>query len=834
MTISALQNTASPSSNMANAVQIQQAYLTAQTRPHDLVSTKLFPPPTLSPNIPLLSVLAMIDALPSRLPVYMFVEGNPPLIDAVIQAYHASQPDLTVPASNQGDASSSSTASCSPAEKYKNINDPEDITQSGLPPAATFSPRSGGEIIGHSNEANQSAAASFKAMLERIGSPAPPPVISPVPLPAFPSNTPVTGEVYTEPSSHRHFQPQPVNNDLLSRAFQREYSADWRSRGIEHTGLVSQEAVRTMQDNHLLIGDTSGPAIVTAPSVALSLASADQPRLKKEKPIFSHIPSQVHHQVPSPLNRTSSHRLRLDGLGENRSRNGYGRNNVGGQELGKGVIGNITPGQENTTVVVTEAGCDIPMLRDPWFALPVIKREEGEVEIGPAPAGTHAISLNPDLPPLAVEHPARVWNSMIHSLSSDLQPVIKWDYEKVNHEGEEKHTFWLAHLTLALPPSHPVIADHPLFRTLPKNQYKKEYVSAVEALGGIKRWTGEPKKLKADAINTTLVRCIADDALAWLRAPNGMKIVTDSDQEDDDHLQDEAEKYLRQRMDAFNQSQATVPVAEPASEEIKIDAEDLDVSDPSTASTAKPQKLATAHGQQKVGQSSRVLQSRPTYLLHFMEILDRTLGPHGLNLANSASFSTDWNPLQNRYGCTLTIGVSQSIKKYREDCIHSQAEHAQEAVCKRALELNVEGYLEWLKETMMPPVASFPPPHAVPAIPHSVIGPSTAGSTSSTSQSQMSQPRALNAFAKPFEVQLPQARDWFKELQNFCHNTRRPQPGYVEQVLWREGQPTLVSQILIGKDNFTITKDEKTTEESKAHLARKILVDYFGVDQASA
>lgn len=34
------------------------------------------------------------------------------------------------------------------------------------------------------------------------------------------------------------------------------------------------------------------------------------------------------------------------------------------------------------------------------------------------------------MPPLAAEHPARVWNSLIQSLSPDAQPIIKWAYEK--------------------------------------------------------------------------------------------------------------------------------------------------------------------------------------------------------------------------------------------------------------------------------------------------------------------------------------------------------------------------------------------------------------------
>jgi hypothetical protein len=92
-----------------------------------------------------------------------------------------------------------------------------------------------------------------------------------------------------------------------------------------------------------------------------------------------------------------------------------------------------------------------------------------------------------------------------------------------------------AHLTLILPPTHPSISQHSLFHTLPKNRYLNEYVTAVEALGGIKRWSGEPRRLKvsstsaetsaelklqADAQNTALVKCITEDGLAWVQAPD--------------------------------------------------------------------------------------------------------------------------------------------------------------------------------------------------------------------------------------------------------------------------------------------------------------------------
>lgn len=44
-------------------------------------------------------------------------------------------------------------------------------------------------------------------------------------------------------------------------------------------------------------------------------------------------------------------------------------------------------------------------------------------------------SYDAELPPLAVEHPARVWNSLIHGLAPENQPVVKWTYDEVSTEA---------------------------------------------------------------------------------------------------------------------------------------------------------------------------------------------------------------------------------------------------------------------------------------------------------------------------------------------------------------------------------------------------------------
>jgi len=70
-----------------------------------------------------------------------------------------------------------------------------------------------------------------------------------------------------------------------------------------------------------------------------------------------------------------------------------------------------------TTLFVSEGGCDIPMPRSDDAPLP-------------------SVSFDPDLPPLAAQHPTRVWNTMLHSLAPELQPLIKWEYDKLDEHND--------------------------------------------------------------------------------------------------------------------------------------------------------------------------------------------------------------------------------------------------------------------------------------------------------------------------------------------------------------------------------------------------------------
>jgi hypothetical protein len=226
--------------------------------------------------------------------------------------------------------------------------------------------------------------------------------------------------------------PVPINSpsssaftDLLNEAFQREYKRPVRScRSMSHFGGGDQAEERANQHNHQLIGESFRHR---TGSLAPSRHEHDHPYTtpRQEHTISQAIISSQYSLKRPKSPRAPSKPLLLPGLGDKRQRNRYGKSLEGGQEHGIGVIGSVAGDQvqEQVTMVVnSQAGCDIPMMRGGT--------------VGPDDAGLlplpiqHRVSLDPDLPPLAVEHPARVWNSMLHSLGASLQPIVKWDYER--------------------------------------------------------------------------------------------------------------------------------------------------------------------------------------------------------------------------------------------------------------------------------------------------------------------------------------------------------------------------------------------------------------------
>jgi hypothetical protein len=133
----------------------------------------------------------------------------------------------------------------------------------------------------------------------------------------------------------------------------------------------------------------------------------------------------------------------------------------------------LLAGQDGTDPEPEGMGCDLP-----------IPRTSAEMP---------TVHLDPDLPPLSAEHPARVWNAMLHSLAPELQPIVRWEYEDAMISQE-----WacVARVTILLPPTHPAIASHPAAKALPKDRYSPEYAAALAVLGGGRSWVGPPRKLK--------------------------------------------------------------------------------------------------------------------------------------------------------------------------------------------------------------------------------------------------------------------------------------------------------------------------------------------------
>lgn len=222
----------------------------------------------------------------------------------------------------------------------------------------------------------------------------------------------------------------------------------------------------------------------------------------ERKSILPQQVSRSHGTTVSSDRRRGAQTLLLPGLGRGRQRNEYGKTIGGGQECGRGVIGSSAAAEDYAFALdAVQTSCDI------------LPAERYAVKRSPSTQGSmmytsehdHQVSLNPDLPPLAIEHPARVWNAMLHSLRPEYQPVIKWEYTKVKLDGSEASPespadvgdfSLVAHLTLTIPRTHPILIEHSLYDALPPNQWLSGYIMSAEAIGASKKWSGEPRPLK--------------------------------------------------------------------------------------------------------------------------------------------------------------------------------------------------------------------------------------------------------------------------------------------------------------------------------------------------
>ncbi|KAK4689770.1 hypothetical protein P7C73_g357, partial [Tremellales sp. Uapishka_1] len=273
--------------------------------------------------------------------------------------------------------------------------------------------------------------------------------------------------------------PSPAANrpDLPAVTFRREFDQpSLHLRPISDRGVGDQTELWAAQSSHLLIGEAhpSQPKVDLSKGDSTGISASSSPLAKGRN--LPMIPSQ---------------HLTLPGVGEGRTKNAYGRTLGGGQEVGAGVIGSFED--------FDDGGCDLSMQRGATISEPL------------------EVDYHPGLSPLSSRHPARIWNSRIHSFAADLQPIIRWEYEYIKVENEDPQQ--IAILTLALPPSHPCIAEHQYAFALPKNRWNPQYINAVRLLGGAKTWRGEARSLRVDAQNVTLAMAMQDNAMEWFTAP---------------------------------------------------------------------------------------------------------------------------------------------------------------------------------------------------------------------------------------------------------------------------------------------------------------------------
>ncbi|WWC61064.1 uncharacterized protein I303_103642 [Kwoniella dejecticola CBS 10117] len=699
-----------------------------------------------------------------------------------------------------------------------------------------------GTIIAHDNRDNKQAALELKAFLygESEGENTENAIISSphseLPVVEAVKEEQASAEMHSSSSSTERYR-----NNILQYAFQQQYSADWRHRDISHMPDNDHEEDWKNQNKYPLPpslrtyarGDTIDPSQPPLASydhhIEASVNRADNAH-KEVKPIISH--------------QISSERLKLEGLDEGRARNEYGRTlqSTGGQQTGFGVIGHISPSadtDQSDTIVITEAGCDTPMMKETYYTQSQIRLTPDEGDCEKASIAGQSISLNPDLPPLAMEHPARVWNCMIHSLQPDLQPVIQWKYRKIPPSGNGSDQLWEAELTLVLPPTHPIINEHPMFHTLPKNKWKVEYASAVEALGGIQRWSGEARRLKADAQNTTLVKCISENALAWVLAPTGLRATPDDEDEDEgesaaarlivDSTQNTSgtsllpgtpthppHVHLGVRDLPNRQASVDTSTVSRNADEIDVEIEEEDYDDgvlpnPAVDKTPRTQMSSTSSGIETqiglVASKPKDTQPAQTPFQELMQAINANLGPAGLNLPKPVSFSNNWEPFTNRFGCSLTIGTPEHSQLYQEDCLYTYAEEAQDAVCAKALALNAFGFMEWLKETLQPPIMQ------------------NVGRSPPSLAKIIVRPPKTSHDGVPFEV--ANRVDWKARLKAYCEAKGEHAPGYQEREVLYKGEHTIVCEVTVGGQSLSIVKGQRSTAEAEDYASRRILEDHF-------
>ncbi len=268
---------------------------------------------------------------------------------------------------------------------------------------ATMYDKQGRVFLSRPDDENRIMAERFKAML--INNSTSPPDKSEHIKYDHPTFQPPSPIEVTAPSTLQVTRQETAvpydKSDLLAEAFRRDYSQpEERTHNLSYGGGPDQTNIWRAQHNHLLIGDAppsmsqDTSLVFRAPpqsgSTGARVLSASGPFVASR-----HTEDRSFSSGTSALPTQAEERIRQ----EHQRRAGARHRGDRGLRGGETAI-NRPYGYASGSEVPTEAP-------------------------------QHAVSLAADLPPLAVEHPARVWNSMIHSLNSNLQPIVKWDYDRL-------------------------------------------------------------------------------------------------------------------------------------------------------------------------------------------------------------------------------------------------------------------------------------------------------------------------------------------------------------------------------------------------------------------
>lgn len=282
------------------------------------------------------------------------------------------------------------------------------------------------EVCGRDDLANYAVAEAFRVSLEQddhLEAPEVDPTIVQHPTP----HKPRTSFLRAQSEDNRFKR-------LLAQAFRREYAPRQEDKTAGPPIRLASMRFATGQDaieaatSHRQIREKQDRPSGKVPQ-STTLRKVPEPSMSNNTPL------------PEPASCSASHTVDLYGLEHDRKRNVWGRAVEGGQEHGVNVIG-ASLFMQNHQDGDIDVDCDTPIPvidKNTDFKIRHLSLSEAGSDktveeryiIGP-----QIIELSPHLPPLAKEHPARVWNSIVNSLPEETKPVMRSEYSStVDQQG---------------------------------------------------------------------------------------------------------------------------------------------------------------------------------------------------------------------------------------------------------------------------------------------------------------------------------------------------------------------------------------------------------------